>query len=56
MRRRASYPEDPLKCSSTLEILSALIDFLERRPDVTDELIRTIEERVRHRAPANPVR
>jgi Mn-dependent DtxR family transcriptional regulator len=42
--------------SSTLEILSALIDFLESRPDVTDELIRTIEERVRHRAPANPVR
>jgi Mn-dependent DtxR family transcriptional regulator len=42
--------------SSTLEILSALIDFLERRPDVTDELIRTIEERIRHRAPANPVR
>ncbi|MDT7859573.1 MAG: iron dependent repressor, metal binding and dimerization domain protein [Candidatus Calditenuis sp.] len=42
--------------SSTLEILSALIDFLESRPDVTDELIRTIEEKVRQRSSANPVR
>ena len=42
--------------SSTLEILSALIDFLERRPDVTKELIKAIEEKGRQRSSANPVR
>ncbi len=40
--------------SSTLEIISALIDLLERRPDVTGELVRAIEERARHRSPSNP--
>ncbi len=39
--------------ASTLEIFSALIDFLERRPDLTAELIKAIEERTRSRAPSN---
>jgi len=42
--------------SSTLEILSALIDLLESRPDLTAELVRAIEERTRHRAPADPLK
>lgn len=35
--------------SSTLEIISALIDFLERRTDVSEELVRTIRERLAQR-------
>ncbi len=42
--------------SSTLEILSAFIDLLESRPDLTAELVRAIGERIKHRAPADPLR
>ena len=37
--------------SSTLEIISALIDFLEKRPDVSEDLIRSIRERLAQRSP-----